>query len=136
MKKSFYFKKLLSVLLMAAMLVGMVNMPAQAADVTYTDVTVDAFYTNGGDWYVPQLHSNGNWRFYLTLSSNVTNLQGTYWLVMNNGEKDITVPFYAEGDTDFYTVGIPADFSTAVRHRPLRSKQVNIRQRIKLLGFP
>lgn len=110
MKKSCYFKKLLSVLLMAAMLVGMVNMPAQAADVTYTDVTVTSFYTNGGDWYVPQLHTNGNWRFYLTLSSKVTNLHGTYWLVMNNGEKDITVPFYAAGDTDFYTVGIPADF--------------------------
>lgn len=106
-------KKITAMLMAVALVVGMVAFPAKAENTQYVDMTIDSFYGGGGNaWYLPQIHTNGNWRFYLKPSMDLNAVQGTYWLRMSNGVTQETIPFYVEsGSTDqIYTVGIAKDF--------------------------
>ena len=108
MKKTNWFKKILSFILAIVMVAGMIHMPAKAEEVVYTDAKIESFYTTGDPWFEPTL-TDGNWRVYIKTSVALP-AEGTspYEFVMSNGTQEATVNFYADSTSQvMYSTAIP-----------------------------
>lgn len=118
-------KKLTAMLTAVAMVLGMLVIPTYAENSQYTDMTIDSFYGTGNAWYHPQIHDNGNWRFYLKPSVDMKDVLGTYHLKLSNGTEEIDANFYAEaGSSDqLYTTAIPASFIDATKTQEITIKK-------------
>lgn len=115
MKKRNYLRRLLSVVLMVAMIVGMVNMPAKAAEVATKDVTIDSFKYSGS-WFDPQFHgSSTNWRVYFNMSDSLvipSDSAYNFNLKLSNGDEEREVGFTSTSAEPnvIYTSKLPSDF--------------------------
>ena len=108
MKKTNWFKKILSFILAIVMVAGMIHMPAKAEEVVYTDAKIESFYATGNPWFEPTL-TDGNWRVYIKTSVALpAGGTGSYEFVMSNGTQEARVSFYADTTSQvMYSVAIP-----------------------------
>lgn len=113
---------------MAAMIVGMVNMPAKAAEVAMKDVTIESFRYSG-EWFEPQFHlQTTNWRVYFNMSDSLVIPSGSAYyfnLKLSNGDEEREVAFTSTSEESdvIYTTNIPSDFLDGCKAQTITIKR-------------